>query len=210
MLVVKRSQRYFARQQEYLGHVNGHIEEMYAGHTVVQLYNGEEKSLHQFKEYNNELYQSAWRSQFLSGLMQPIMSFIGNLGYVIVCVLGGFLTVSGQITVGNIQAFVQYLRQFNQPITQIASITNTLQSTAAAAERVFGFLEQEEEQETGAASPKHVEGNVCFEHVRFGYTPDKVIIHDFSARHQSRPAGGNCRSDRCRKDHDRQAADAVL
>ncbi len=181
MLVVKRSQRYFARQQEYLGHVNGHIEEMYAGHTVVQLYNGEEKSLHQFKEYNNELYQSAWRSQFLSGLMQPIMSFIGNLGYVIVCVLGGFLTVSGQITVGNIQAFVQYLRQFNQPITQIASITNTLQSTAAAAERVFGFLEQEEEQETGAASPKHVEGNVCFEHVRFGYTPDKVIIHDFSA-----------------------------
>ena len=181
MLVVKRSQQYFSRQQAYLGHVNGHIEEMYAGHTVVQLYNGEEKSMEQFKEFNNELYNSAWRSHFLSGLMQPIMGFIGNLGYVIVCVLGGFLTVNGSITVGNIQAFVQYLRQFNQPITQIASITNTLQSTAAAAERVFGFLEEPEEQETGEAIPEHVEGNVSFQNVKFGYVEDKVIIHDFSA-----------------------------
>ncbi len=180
-LVVKRSQKYFIRQQEYIGHVNGHIEEMYSGHAVVQLYNGEEKSLAKFKEYNNELFDSAWRSHFLSGLMQPIMGFIGNLGYVIVCVLGGFLTVNGQITVGNIQAFVQYLRQFNQPINQIASITNTLQSTAAAAERVFGFLEETEEQETGTALPEKVKGDVSFQHVRFGYDPDKIVIHDFSA-----------------------------
>ena len=181
MLVVKRSQKYFSRQQAYLGHVNGHIEEMYAGHTVVQLYNGEEKSMQQFREMNNELYNSAWRSHFLSGLMQPIMGFIGNLGYVIVCVLGGFLAVNGSVTVGNIQAFVQYLRQFNQPITQIASITNTLQSTAAAAERVFGFLEEPEEQETGDIVPAHTEGNVSFQNVRFGYLEDKIIIHDFSA-----------------------------
>lgn len=180
-MVVKRSQKHFARQQEYLGHVNGHIEEMYAGHTVVQLYNGEEKSMKKFKALNDELYGSAWRSHFLSGMMQPVMGFIGNLGYVIVCVLGGFLTVGGMITVGNIQAFVQYLRQFNQPITQMATITNTLQSTAAAAERVFGFLEQQEEQESGNALPEKVEGDVSFSHVNFGYTPDKVIIHDFSA-----------------------------
>ncbi len=180
-LVVKRSQKYFARQQEYLGHVNGHIEEMYSGHTVVQLYNGEEKSLRKFKAYNDELYNSAWRSHFLSGLMHPIMMFIGNLGYVIVCVLGGFLTVSGQITVGNIQAFVQYLRQFNQPINQVASITNTLQSTAAAAERVFGFLDEPEEEETGDALPEKIKGDVSFQNVKFGYDPEKIIIHNFSA-----------------------------
>ena len=180
-LVVKRSQKHFMRQQEYLGHVNGHIEEMYAGHTVVQLYNGEEKSMQQFGKFNDELYSSAWRSQFLSGLMQPVMGFIGNLGFVMVCVLGGFLTVQGMITIGNIQAFVQYLRQFNQPIAQMATIMNTLQSTAAAAERVFGFLEETEEQETGEALPEHVKGDVSFEHVKFGYTSDKVIIHDFSA-----------------------------
>ncbi len=181
-LVVKRSQKHFMRQQEYLGHVNGHIEEMYAGHTVVQLYNGEEKSMRQFKQFNDELYSSAWRSHFLSGLMQPVMGFIGNLGFVIVCVLGGFLTVQGMITIGNIQAFVQYLRQFNQPISQMATIMNTLQSTAAAAERVFGFLEEEEEKETGEALPEHVKGDVTFENVRFGYTEDKVIIHSFSAQ----------------------------
>ena len=181
-IIVKRSQKHFSRQQEYLGHVNGHIEEMYSGHTVVQLYNGEEKSLQTFNEYNNELYNSAWRSHFLSGLMQPVMGFIGNLGYVIVCVLGGYLTVKGMITVGNIQAVVQYLRQFNQPISQMATITNTLQSTAAAAERVFGFLEQEEEKETGSAFPEQVRGDVSFEHVKFGYKEDKIIIHDFSAQ----------------------------
>ncbi len=180
-LVVKRSQKYFARQQAYIGHVNGHIEEMYGGYTVVQLYNGEKKSREQFDAYNQELFNSSWRSHFLSGLMHPITGFIGNLGYVIVCVLGGFLTVNGQITVGNIQAFVQYLRQFNQPITQIASITNTLQSTAAAAERVFGFLEQPEEQESGTRIPAQCDGNVSFEQVKFGYLPDKTIIHNFSA-----------------------------
>lgn len=179
--VVKRSQKYFSRQQEYIGHVNGHIEEMYSGHTVVQLYNGEEKSLKKFQEYNDELYNSAWRSHFLSGLMHPIMMFIGNLGYVLVCVLGGFLTVNGSITVGNIQAFTQYLRQFNQPINQVASITNTLQSTAAAAERVFGFLDLPEEEETGTLMPQKLRGEVSFQNVRFGYQPDKIIIHNFSA-----------------------------
>ncbi len=181
-LIVKRSQKHFKRQQAYIGHVNGHIEEMYAGHMVVQLYNGEQKSREEFKRLNDELYSSAWRSHFLSGLMHPVMGFIGNLNYVIVCVLGGFLTVQGMITVGNIQAFVQYLRQFNQPITQMASIMNTLQSTVAAAERVFGFLEEAEEEETGSALPAQVKGDVSFEHLRFGYSPDKIVIHDFTAQ----------------------------
>lgn len=179
--IIKRSQKYFQAQQAYLGHVNSHIEEMYTAHTVVQLFGGEQKSKQKFGEINEQLSFSAWRSQFLSGLMMPAMSFIGNLGYVLVCVVGGLLTVRGTITVGNIQAFIQYIRQFNQPIAQMASITNTLQSTVAAAERVFSFLEATPEVETGTKTPTSVGGDVTFEHVRFGYTPEKVVINDFSA-----------------------------
>ncbi|WP_242844334.1 ABC transporter ATP-binding protein [Candidatus Soleaferrea massiliensis] len=183
MIVVKRSQKYFQQQQEYLGHVNGHIEEMYGGHTVMKAFNGEEKSVEEFKGYNNELYSSAWKSQFLSGLMQPIMMFIGNLGYVGVCILGGWLAIQGQIQIGDIQAFIQYVRQFTQPISQTANIANVLQSTAASAERVFEFLEEEEEL-TEAEHPvtlKESNGSVQFEDVHFGYNPNKIIINDFSA-----------------------------
>lgn len=178
---IKRSQRHFKDQQKYLGNVNGHIEEMYSGHTVVQLFGGEQKSLEKFEGYNRKLYQSSWKSQFLSGLMMPVMMFIGNLGYVAICVLGGYLTIAGKITVGNIQAFIQYIRQFNQPIGQLATITNTLQSTAAAAERVFGFLEQPEEQETGEKRMENPSGDVQFKDVKFGYIPDQTVITHFSA-----------------------------
>lgn len=182
-VVVKRSQKYFRSQQEYLGHVNGHIEEMYSGHNVVRLFNGEERSREKFQELNTHLYSSGWRSQFLSGLMHPVLNFVSNIGYVIVCVLGGFLTIRGSITIGNIQSFIQYVRRFNQPVTQSAQIMNTLQSTAAAAERVFNFLDAEEERDEGshALTEKGVRGDVTFEHVDFGYTPEKTIIHDFSA-----------------------------
>ena len=179
-LIIKRSQKYFKGQQEYLGHVNGHIEEMYGGHDVVSLYNGEEKSIRTFKHLNTELYRSAWKSQFFSGLMMPLMNFMGNVGYVGVCVAGGYLAVTGNISVGNIQAFMQYIRQFNQPLSQMASIANTLQSTAAAAERVFDFLEQPEETETGTQQAENIRGRVDFEHVKFGYTPDHIVIQDFS------------------------------
>ncbi len=182
-IVIGRSQRYFRRQQEYLGHINGHIEETYGGHVVVKAFNAEAKSVGKFDGLNDVLYDSAWKSQFLSGLMMPVMGFVGNLGYVAVSILGGYLAVRGAITVGDIQAFIQYVRSFTQPITQIANISNVLQQTAAAAERVFEFLGQEEET-PDTANPVRlddVKGQVEFRHVRFGYNPDKVVIKDFSA-----------------------------
>jgi ATP-binding cassette subfamily B multidrug efflux pump len=182
--MVKKSQKYFRKQQEFLGHVNGHIEEMYGGHIVIKAFNGEENSVNQFDEYNDELYRSAWKSQFVSGLMMPIMRFVGNLGYVIICILGASMAAKGTMTVGGIQAFIQYLRSFTQPILQIANISNILQQTAAAAERVFEFLDEKEELDDNDIvndTQISVNGNVRFSHVRFGYTPDKVIIKDFSA-----------------------------
>jgi ATP-binding cassette, subfamily B, multidrug efflux pump len=181
--IVGRSQKYFKEQQDYLGHVNGHVEEMYGGHLVMKAFNGEEKSVHKFDSYNSTLYSSAWKSQFLSGLMMPVMSFIGNLGYVAVAVLGGWLAVRNMITVGDIQAFIQYVRNFTQPIAQLANISNVLQQTAAAAERVFAFLAESEEAPDLAEPVQvtEVQGRVDFEHVRFGYSPDKVIINDFNA-----------------------------
>ncbi len=183
-IVVKHSQKYFKDQQNYLGHVNGHIEEMYGSHVVVKAFNGEQKSVAKFDGLNNTLYGAAWKSQFLSGLMMPVMMFIGNLGYVAVCILGGWLAVKGSITVGDIQAFIQYVRSFTQPITQIANISNVMQQMAAAAERVFEFLAEEEEV-VETASPihlTHVDGSVEFKDVHFGYNPDKIIINDFCAK----------------------------
>ena len=181
-LVIKFSQKYFRRQQAALADVNGHIEEMYAGNKVIQLYNWQDESVSKFVDYNNELAATAQKSQFLSGLMHPIMNFVGNIGYVVTCVLGGVLTAKGSITVGNIQAFITYIRQFNQPVGQVANIANTLQSTVAAAERVFGFIEAEEEAETGDAIPQNVRGDVEFKNVRFGYDPENIIIKDFSSK----------------------------
>jgi ATP-binding cassette subfamily B protein len=182
-LIIGRSQKYFKQQQDYLGHVNGHVEEMYGGHMVMKAFNGEQKSIEQFDYYNNTLYSSAWKSQFLSGLMMPVMTFISNLAYVAVCVLGGWLAVRNAITVGDIQAFLQYVRSFTQPITQIANISNILQQTAAAAERVFEFLAEPEEVAEAANPIKlgKVEGCVEFRNVHFGYNPDKIVINDFSA-----------------------------
>lgn len=181
--VIGRSQKYFRGQQEYLGHVNGHIEEMYGGHIVVKAFNGEARSVSIFEGFNDKLYQSAWKSQFLSGLMMPLMKFVGNVGYVAVCIVGSSFAAAGRITVGDIQAFIQYVRNFTQPITQVANISNVLQQTAAAAERVFEFLEQEEEtpDPENPADPAAVHGDVAFSHVHFGYSPDKIIIKDFSA-----------------------------
>lgn len=182
--VVKKSQKYFQAQQEYLGHVNGQVEEVYSGHSIVRAFNREEEVVKEFNQYNNTLYESAWKSQFLSGMMMPIMTFIGNISYVIISILGGYLAVKQTITVGDIQSFIQYVRSFNQPIAQVAQVANMLQSTAAAAERVFEFLNEEEEDQT-VANPVHIdnlEGNVTFDHVRFGYIPEKTIIHDFSAK----------------------------
>ena len=182
MLIIKRSQKFFKRQQQYLGHVNGQIEEMFAGHNVVKLFNGEEKSVEEFNKFNDELCSSAWSSQFFSGLMQPSAKAIGNLGFTCVCILGGFLVINGSgLGVGNIQSFVQYVRQFNQPITQLASVANTFQSTVAAAERVFGFLDQEEEKESGELTVDKIQGDVDFVNVKFGYSPDKIVIKDFSS-----------------------------
>ena len=181
--VVKRSQPFFQKQQAYLGHVNGHVEEMYGGHTVVSAFCGEEDSVRTFEALNDQLYTAAWKSQFLGGVMMPLMNFAGNLGYVAICVLGGFLSLGGAITVGDIQAFIQYVRQFTQPINQIANISNVLQQTAAAAERVFAFLEEEEEP-ADPASPLPadlIQGEVDFAHVHFGYVPEKTVINDFSA-----------------------------
>lgn len=184
MLVVRVSQKYFKSQQKFLGHINGHIEENYTGHNVVQVFNGEEDAINTFEELNEELYSSGWKSQFLSSMMQPIMTFVGNLGYVAVCILGGFLAVKKVITVGDIQAFIQYVRSFTQPITQLANISNTLQSTAAAAERVFEFLEEDEEVKETENSIKvdEIDGAVEFRNVKFGYNEDKIIINDFSAK----------------------------
>ncbi|WP_286670085.1 ABC transporter ATP-binding protein [Thomasclavelia cocleata] len=183
-LVMKRSQKYFARQQQALGDVNGHIEEMYGGHNVVKAFNGEEASVKQFNEFNDSLYESAWKSQFFSGLMHPITMFIGNVGYVAVCLLGGVLAGGGNITIGDIQAFIQYVRQFNQPITQLAQTMNMLQSTAAAAERVFEFLGEEElELETpkvGSQDVAKINGSVTFADVKFGYLKNQTIINDFN------------------------------
>nr|WP_312578148.1 ABC transporter ATP-binding protein [Sedimentibacter sp.] len=184
MMVVKVSQKYFKEQQKFLGHINGHIEENYTGHNVVQVFNGEEDAINTFEGLNEELYSSGWKSQFLSSMMQPIMTFVGNLGYVAVCMLGGFLAVKKVITVGDIQAFIQYVRSFTQPITQLANISNTLQSTAAAAERVFEFLEETEEvKETkNPIKINEIVGDVEFRNVKFGYNEDKIIINDFSAK----------------------------
>jgi ATP-binding cassette subfamily B multidrug efflux pump len=203
-IIMKHSQSYFKSQQEYLGHVNGQIEEVFGGHNVVKLFNQEEAALKSFQETNDILYQSAWKSQFFSGMAQPIMNFVGNLGYVIVAVLGGYLNIKKVIEVGDIQSFIQYVRQFTQPINQIAQISNMLQSTTAAAERVFEFLEEEEEIQTAQNHAKLIEqkkeadgmtreisrkvtiedikGEVTFEQVHFGYYPDKIIINNFNAK----------------------------
>lgn len=183
-MVVKHSQKYFVTQQQYLGKINGQVEEVYSGHNIVKAFNREEAALNEFKETNTVLYKSAWKSQFLSGIMQPIMTFVGNLGYVAVAVSGSILAIKGVIQVGDIQAFIQYVRSFTQPITQVAQVSNMLQSTAAAAERVFEFLEEKEEQLIAVNPVKldKVEGRVEFEHVHFGYNPDKVIIHDFNSK----------------------------
>ncbi len=181
--IIKHSQKFFKSQQEYLGHINGQVEEVYSGHNIVQAFNHEEKTVERFAETNEILYKSAWKSQFLSGMMQPMMQFIGNLGYVVVSVLGGWLVIRGRIGVEAIVSFVQYVRMFTQPFSQVAQVANMLQSTAAASERVFEFLEEAEEDVTveNPVSPEGLEGRVDFEHVSFGYNPDKIIIHDFTA-----------------------------
>lgn len=180
--VVGRSQKYFKKQQRFLGHVNGLVEENYGGHQIVRVFNKEEEVTEQFNKLNDELYDSAWRSQFLSGMMQPLMAFIGNLGYVMVSILGGWLAIRKTIEVGDIQSFIQYVRNFTQPINQLAQVANQLQSTAAAAERVFEFLDEEEEDQTviNPADVNDIKGNIEFEHVNFGYKENKTIIHDFS------------------------------
>lgn len=181
--IIKHSQKYFRQQQEYLGHINGQVEEVYGGHLVVQAYNKQESTIKKFEDTNQILFQSAWKSQFLSGLMQPIMQFVGNLGYVGVAISGGLLAIRGTIGVGEIQAFIQYVRNFTQPIQQIAQVANMLQSMAAASERVFEFLDEEEEELTveHAVHLDHVDGYVDFSHVSFGYNPGQIIIRDFSA-----------------------------
>lgn len=182
-VIVRQSQKYFKDQQNFLGNVNGHVEEMYGGHIVMKAFNGEEESVKKFDESNNKLFDVAWKSQFLSGMMMPIMMFISNLGYVAVAVLGGYLVIKKTITVGDIQAFIQYVRSFTQPITQLANISNVLQQTAAAAERVFEFLAEEEEipETQNSVVLKTVTGHVEFKDVHFGYSPEKIIINDFSA-----------------------------
>lgn len=182
-LVVKKSQKYFKEQQEYLGSTNGHVEEIYSGHNIMKAFNGEEKAINEFDEINEKLYNSAWKSQFLSGIMMPMMTFIGNLGYVIVAIMGGYLTIKKTIQVGDILSFTQYTRSFMQPISQTAQISNVMQATAAAAERVFEFLEEEEEVKdtTTPLSNENVKGEVEFKDVHFGYNEDKIIINDFSA-----------------------------
>jgi ATP-binding cassette subfamily B multidrug efflux pump len=183
LLVVRQSQKYFKQQQDYLGHINGHVEEMFGGHLVMKAFNGEAESVAQFDGLNNILYSSAWKSQFFSGLMFPIMNFVGNLGYVAICILGGYLASQNLITVGDIQAFIQYMRSFTQPITQIANISNIFQQTAAAAERVFEFLDEDEQipDMENPTMPESIEGHIVFQNVRFGYNPDNIVIRDFSA-----------------------------
>ena len=183
-VIVKRSQKYFMSQQEYLGHVNGQVEEVYGGHNIVKAFNKEQDVIATFDKDNDMLYQSAWKSQFLSGMMMPIMQFVGNLGYVAEVILGGYLAMKSVIEVGDIQSFIQYVRNFTQPIQQVAQVANMLQSTAAASERVFEFLEEEEEEQTVKDSEPvdDLEGRVEFDHVHFGYNPDHIIINDFSVK----------------------------
>lgn len=182
--IIKKSQKYFQGQQVFLGSVNGHIEEMYGGHLVMKAFNGEEKSLRKFDEENDKLYESAWKSQFLSGLMMPIMGFVGNVGYVVICIVGASMTSGGTMTIGGIQAFIQYVRSFMHPLTQLATISNQFQQMVAAGERVFEFLDEEEEKEIEAKltmQDTDIQGDVQFEHVRFGYEDtDKIVIKDFS------------------------------
>jgi ATP-binding cassette subfamily B protein len=182
--IVKRSQKYFITQQEYLGRINGQVEETYAGHNVVKAFDKESDMVEQFNETNEVLYHSAWKSQFFSGMMQPVMAFVGNLGYVAVAISGGFFAIKGVITIGDIQAFIQYVKSFTQPITQIAQVINQVQSMAAAAERVFEFLSEEEEQQIASnpVSTENIRGSVEFSHVKFGYKADQPVIHDFSAK----------------------------
>lgn len=193
--IVKHSQKHFADQQEYLGKINGHIEEMYGGHIIMKAFNGEKASVETFDKYNKVLYTSAWKSQFLSGINMPVMTFISNIGYVAICILGGYLVVTQGLPVGDIQAFIQYVRQFTQPLNQIATISNMLQQTAASAERVFEFLDVEEEipeakkpiivsssKNDSVQNKIYVDGTVEFDHVNFGYTKNKTIINDFSAK----------------------------
>ena len=181
--VMKHSQKYFQQQQAFLGNVNGQVEEIYGGHNIVKVFNKEETVTKTFRETNEKLYQSAWKSQFLSGMMMPVMQFVGNLGYVMVALVGGWQVINGAIEVGQIQSFIQYIKSFTQPVQQIAQVTNMLQSTAAASERVFEFLEEEEEDQIveNPVKLKNPEGEVRFEHISFGYDPDQIIIHDFSA-----------------------------
>ncbi|MCB6201791.1 ABC transporter ATP-binding protein [Extibacter muris] len=183
-LIVKKSQKYFKSQQEYLGHINGQVEEVYGGHNIVKVFNKEGDVIQTFDDTNEILYQSAWKSQFLSGMMMPVMQFVGNLGYVGVSILGGYLAIKKTIEVGDIQSFIQYVRSFTQPIQQVAQVANMLQSTAAASERVFAFLEEQEEDQTvpEPVSVDGLEGRVEFDHVHFGYNPDHTIINDFSAK----------------------------
>lgn len=183
MLLVKKSQKYFKKQQEYLGHVNGHVEEVYGGHTIMKAFNGEEDTINKFDELNDNLYEAGWKSEFLAGLMMPVIMFVGNIGYVLVAIVGGFLTIMNKIMVGDILSFIQYTRSFMQPIGQTAQIANVMQSTAAAAERVYEFLEEKEELETATekVDVDEIEGNVEFKNVNFGYDKEKIIINDFSA-----------------------------
>lgn len=181
--IVGHSQKYFERQQEYLGHVNGKVEEVYGGHNIVKAFNGEEEAIADFKEVNQTLYRSAWKSQFFSGIMMPLLNFIGNLGYVVVSIMGGYLVIQNRITVGDIQSFIQYVRNFMHPLSNVAQIVNLIQATIAAAERVFEFLDEGEEvKETEhPVSTENLNGNVTFSHVQFGYNPDRTIIKDFNA-----------------------------
>jgi len=193
-VIVKKSQKYFKEQQEYLGHINGHVEETFSGHTIMKAFNGEKKTVEGFDKLNVKLYSSAWKSQFLSGMMFPIMGFIGNIGYVIVSILGGWLAIKKTIQVGDILAFVQYVRQFSQPIAQAAQIANVLQSTAAASERVFAFLEEEEEAKDAEnpVSTENMKGGVSFKKVHFGYNPESIIINDFSTEIKAGAFGKIC------------------
>ena len=181
-IIIKKSQRFFKQQQEYVGHINGQVEEVYGGHTVIKAFNKEETTLKEFHETNEVLYKSAWKAQFFSGLMQPVMMFVGNLGYVGVAISGAALAIRGTITIGDIQAFIQFVKNFTQPIQQVAQVTNMMQQMAAAAERVFELLEEEEEVQVveHPASVEDIKGEVDFRHVKFGYDPEKIIIHDFS------------------------------
>lgn len=182
-IIVGKSQKYFKMQQDYLGHVNGQVEEIFSGLTIVKAFNGEDKAREEFSKANSQLYKSAWKSQFLSGLMHPIMNFVSNIGYVGVAIAGGYLAIKGTITVGNIQSFIQYNKQFTQPINQIAQVSSMLQAMVAATERIFEFLEQDEEVETNkpGVTTKGLRGNIKFEHVKFGYNPEQIVIKDFNA-----------------------------